>query len=1207
MNRIEKRTFVVWILTIVCALIAAVAMIVPMRGDTVFAAVGTDHIVRVKELLAPHYDQRTDSKMFDRSAMDDLYSKLGGSGATFADLSTLAATGQTALDIRGRNGGNDVFVKLGGREWMVTHLTTDRSGNVIATLWEMNTSGTKYQYNEWADESNALAYPSHMYSTSSMRSKVLNNSAVYVSRTDYAAGRKNTLTNYTPSVSHPYADFTVDKTLRKTSVTEYLVTPSQVAYQQTESVSSIIAWNYDAPNDAYGNTIGGNGFASGFNYEQGGANAKAHYGDWANDYLWLPSTAEIGYTEYPEQGLWKINPERITSAGGIWLRSGSITKANNAYALDSDGMQKSVSYAVTEMYELRPAVHLNLSKAETSGTATAVTVPTIGMSGAIEAKDYNGDAQTFALRNFDKTAVDVQVTGVDPAGKTIADGFSFDADTGEIQATKAGTYTVRFQLHAAADTYWDSGKDSVGERTLTFRIDPKTITVDFVASDGLGWIWSVGTQGTITATPVGLVSGESVKLKTYYYYQTNSDDIESVVDNVLDISRVTAIGQYTLCCELDGQDGSNANYKIASAQTRTFTVEPERADLSNMKWQYTADGKDVQDATAGMQLPYRWNEFNKAVVYELSVTGLPDYVTVDLGDAAYPDGYQNRSGSVVKPYETKALLRTDKNHLFDGKDLTKEVTISWSIVKGVIDLSDVKWGYSYYRGDEWIENEFASDAAAELQYNDGNPITVRVKSLPYGIRLKDSYVGDVRRSVGGPYTATVEAQFLDYEKENFDLIHEEKLQFTWSIVKRRIPVDWEEIADKTAEGRPYYRWQIKSAHGANILYEYTLDGDSVGENDAGVAWINAHDPGTDIYTYTVRAYLSPSAQANYILEGAGGGDPSVTFRVGDGKQIAIVKFVGDLHVVYDGQAQFLPDAFTVIKPDNTPMLSTDYTVAYYRDDAARTPLADGEYPIGAGKYQIEIRLSAAAAAGYTLDVALVYAEIDKRPLDIPVPQAAEYSGKEIDCSVWLPAFDAQAMALDGVARATRAGDYQATLTLRDTDNYVWADGSTQALSLDWTIRKARLPIQWYAGDGTPTFIVPNAYASVLAIEYEYSDESGNPVAAADLQVGQRYRVTAKFPSDHECAGNFVFDDGSEEGALSAVSESFLFTGIGSSDSMLPGGADAQSVRLQTALLCVITAVVIVMAVVLCVISVQVGDIRRYRKREYEDKRRERRE
>lgn len=78
-------------------------------------------------------------------------------------------------------------------------------------------------------------------------------------------------------------------------------------------------------------------------------------------------------------------------------------------------------------------------------------------------------------------------------------------------------------------------------------------------------------------------------------------------------------------------------------------------------------------------------------------------------------------------------------------------------------------------------------------------------------------------------------------------------------------------------------------------------------------------------------------------------------------------------------------------------------------------------------------------------------------------------------------------------------------------------------------------------------------------------------------------------------------------ALSAVSESFLFTGIGSSDSMLPGGADAQSVRLQTALLCVITAVVIVMAVVLCVISVQVGDIRRYRKREYEDKRRERRE
>lgn len=57
-------------------------------------------------------------------------------------------------------------------------------------------------------------------------------------------------------------------------------------------------------------------------------------------------------------------------------------------------------------------------------------------------------------------------------------------------------------------------------------------------------------------------------------------------------------------------------------------------------------------------------------------------------------------------------------------------------------------------------------------------------------------------------------------------------------------------------------------------------------------------------------------------------------------------------------------------------------------------------------------------------------------------------------SVSLSNFNSAREAKGGTTSATNAGSYTATVSLKDTANTQWADGSTGAISLPWTINKA---------------------------------------------------------------------------------------------------------------------------------------------------------
>ena len=331
----------------------------------------------------------------------------GNSSITSLDVTSRGSIGQTksAADIRtstanGKTTSQDVQVTFGGLTWQVVHLTQDRSGNDIVTLWLSNnyqeawandssltTAEGAYHgfvngalYSDWsADWSNSYAYdtdlyPSSMYSTSYIRTVVLNNEGSY-------ATSKTSATSVTQSTDSVFAIYTMDNVAG--SVKQYLVTPNQVKYQETENANTQFGDSRYYPNEAYG-TPNGNGTWYTSNNENYDFSSREVYDDWAEDTLWLPSRTETGYswTTGSSAGIWQTSTAQRASNTGSdssttmgevgstsgtaynrsWLRSGNYTTAYNASYLNASGSGGN-SYGVSTSSAVRPAIHLNLNSA----------------------------------------------------------------------------------------------------------------------------------------------------------------------------------------------------------------------------------------------------------------------------------------------------------------------------------------------------------------------------------------------------------------------------------------------------------------------------------------------------------------------------------------------------------------------------------------------------------------------------------------------------------------------------------------------------------------------------------------------------------------------------------------------------------------------------------------------------------------------------
>ena len=132
-------------------------------------------------------------------------------------------------------------------------------------------------------------------------------------------------------------------------------------------------------------------------------------------------------------------------------------------------------------------------------------------------------------------------------------------------------------------------------------------------------------------------------------------------------------------------------------------------------------------------------------------------------------------------------------------------------------------------------------------------------------------------------------------------------------------------------------------------------------------------------------------------------------------------------------------------------------VYYYSVNGANRPTdltgLSSAVPVNAGNYWVVAYVE--GTADYTGLFAAVQFTISKAQIDVPAASAKtyEYTGNS---QTYLPeGFRADTMYISGNVQ-TGAGSYPVTVTLRDTRNYEWADGSSGGLEFTFTIDRQQV-------------------------------------------------------------------------------------------------------------------------------------------------------
>ncbi len=222
----------------------------------------------------------SDSKQnFDENNLNKLIQYVSGGASSVYNMSTInsmAASKTTAATIRSKTynktSSQDVIVTLGGLDWQVVYLSKDKGGNSILTLWLSNSTqsafsgrsskeGAYYGFlngglysdwsADWATDAPQYTYPSNMYGSSYIRAVTLNNGG------SYALSGGSTTSPASQNSSNVFAKFTMPSV--SGGLTNHIVKPSQVQWQEYGQNTKSYGWPYSTPNENWSSSIPNSG------------------------------------------------------------------------------------------------------------------------------------------------------------------------------------------------------------------------------------------------------------------------------------------------------------------------------------------------------------------------------------------------------------------------------------------------------------------------------------------------------------------------------------------------------------------------------------------------------------------------------------------------------------------------------------------------------------------------------------------------------------------------------------------------------------------------------------------------------------------------------------------------------------------------------------------------------------------------------------
>ncbi len=587
------------------------------------------------------------------------------------------------------------------------------------------------------------------------------------------------------------------------------------------------------------------------------------------------------------------------------------------------------------------------------------------------------------------------------------DGVVSLAEENVYTAEHAGDYVVTFRLADTANYRWNTLSEGTADAQVAWQIRQAQ------ASDGLvvsiptlaGWVYD-----NTAKTPVGSVltiGGETIDdAQIVYVYSSKRSELPA--DH--HFKPYTDAGTYYVRAYVAGTD----DYAQIYSESLEYTISQAEYDLSGLSFAgetHVFNGADYVIALSGT-LPVG-----------LDGIGVTAEYTLDGQNSATPFPLRNAGEYEI----TVTLHSASKNYVSPDWTRTAELIIQARTV-------NVHWDKTQftYNGSEQTVTAYyidVNDARCELAVTIGDGKTFR----------------DV-----GEYSAT--ASFVTPDA-NYALRETQTLltMLSASIVVRILPQEFFYSGSMPELDQSAYRIETQ---GEFTNLNITLSAaDSTGDWNAG--------------TYAISASWEND---NYAIEFVGG-----TLEI----LPAVVEVGITLHenLTYDGTAK---TATAQILSGVVAGETLNISLVYSGTANNGTTWYSTEAPVYAGSYSVRAVISSqnysldsqATATAFTIAravVALPAIDSDDTPLTVSTEKTGEEQRILIPIDLRLVGvLDALAGTglvpeADGgiLLQATEEGTYGVTLYLRDADNYAWSNGSTDNLSLEWTIVQNGLdPIFW---------------------------------------------------------------------------------------------------------------------------------------------------
>ena len=589
---------------------------------------------------------------------------------------------------------------------------------------------------------------------------------------------------------------------------------------------------------------------------------------------------------------------------------------------------------------------------------------------------------------------------------------------------------------------------------------------DGTAVDENGAYTIVYSEGghTISADVVTEVDGEVVVIHI------------TLEDETLESHTLTAAGTYKLSAEIVSVEGGKAeNYKLINTEI-TFVITKATAtvpvpgkvegeltygdSLSQLDppegWQWTEPGKipTIEEGENGISITipvdddnYDWTGVEgydpENGTYTTTVTVKVNKATYDLTGVTFddktfvydgqphsleisgtlPDGvsveYINNAQTEIGEYEVTAVFKGDVNYN-DIPDMTAKLTIK------EIDISDatigiVSSGLHVYNGREHTVEIRVTDS-------DGNVISGENYTVSYADNI-DAGIATVTVTATGNYSGTLSANFTIAAKH---------VGVEWMLPDGIAGEDGSYSADYSEEGYTITAVADLGVDGESAVLTFEVNGEAVNGvtcSEAGVYTINAILGGVTGGQANVSNYTLVNHTISLEISEKQEPGPAISFE-----------YTEPENLVYDGTAK---QATVVPTGGYTGYEAT----VYYSSTADRITSVE---PVNAGTYYVFATVEIGGSSAFA-PVLVGEFTIARAVVEIPVGGEIEANGEE---QTYLPeGFDGDIMDIEGNI-FTEDGEYNATISLRDPDNYVWEDGTDTSKEITFTVTPETLNLLW---------------------------------------------------------------------------------------------------------------------------------------------------